>query len=192
MTVHTNLPGKILKAQADALKEENVKAENLGKMIKNIFETRLDGTLCFDKRVWLPLFGGLSGLIMHESHKYKYSIHLESDKMYQYLKRLYWWPNMRVEIATNVSKCLTYAKVKVEYQKPFGLLQQPEIPVWKWERITMDFVTGIPRTPSGILEVTPESLGNSTGYEYSLPPADGWSKREDNTKSKRHVTGMCD
>ncbi|GKE15190.1 putative reverse transcriptase domain-containing protein [Tanacetum coccineum] len=56
---------------------------------------------------------------------------------------------MKADIATYVSKCLTCAKVKAEHQKPFGLLQQPEIPVWKWERITMDFVSGLPRTPSG-------------------------------------------
>ncbi|GKC37486.1 putative reverse transcriptase domain-containing protein, partial [Tanacetum coccineum] len=61
----------------------------------------------------------------------------------------YWWPNVKADIATYVSKCLTCAKVKAEHQKPSGLLQQPEIPVWKWERITMDFVSGLPRTPSG-------------------------------------------
>ncbi|GJY68559.1 putative reverse transcriptase domain-containing protein [Tanacetum coccineum] len=83
------------------------------------------------------------------SHKSKYSIHPGSDKMYQDLKLLYWWPNMKADIATYVSKCLTCAKVKAEHQKPSGLLQQPEIPVWKWERITMDFVSGLPRTPSG-------------------------------------------
>ncbi|GJV29108.1 putative reverse transcriptase domain-containing protein [Tanacetum coccineum] len=83
------------------------------------------------------------------SHKSKYSIHPGSDKMYQDLKPLYWWPNMKADIATYVSKCLTYAKVKAEHQKPSGLLQQPGIPVWKWERITMDFVSGLSRMPSG-------------------------------------------
>ncbi|GKF63085.1 putative reverse transcriptase domain-containing protein, partial [Tanacetum coccineum] len=67
--------------------------------------------------------------------------------MYQDLKLLYWWPNMKVDIATYASKCLTCAKVKAEHQNPSGLLQQPEIPVLKWERITMDFVSGLPRTP---------------------------------------------
>ena len=56
---------------------------------------------------------------------------------------------MRSDIASYVSKCLTCSKVKVEYQKPPGLLQQPEIPEWKWERITMDFVTQLPKSPSG-------------------------------------------
>ncbi|GJU11239.1 putative reverse transcriptase domain-containing protein [Tanacetum coccineum] len=137
MTVHTNLPERILNAQTNAMKEENVKAENLGRLIKPIFEARSDGIQCFEGRIWLPLCGGLRDLIMHESHKSKYSIHPGSDKMYQDLKKLYWWPNMKAEIATYVSKCLTCAKVKAEHQKPSGLLQQPEIPEWKWEKITM-------------------------------------------------------
>nr|GEV37370.1 putative reverse transcriptase domain-containing protein [Tanacetum cinerariifolium] len=88
-------------------------------------------------------------LIMHESHKSKYSIHPGSDKMYQDLKKLYWWPNMKAEIATYVSKCLTCAKVKIEYQKQSGLLVLPEIPQWEWENITMDFVTKLPKTVDG-------------------------------------------
>ncbi|GJV04506.1 putative reverse transcriptase domain-containing protein [Tanacetum coccineum] len=77
---------------------------------------------------WIPCFGNLRALIMDESHKSKYSIHPGSDKMYQDLKKLYWWPNMKAEIATYVNKCLTCAKVKAEYQKPSGFLVQPEIP----------------------------------------------------------------
>ncbi|GJU06740.1 putative reverse transcriptase domain-containing protein [Tanacetum coccineum] len=77
--------------------------------------------------------------------------------MYQDLKPLYWWPNMKTDIATYVSKCLTSAKVQAEHHKPSGLLQQPKIPVWKWERITMDFVTRLPRTSSG-----PELIRDTT------------------------------
>ncbi|GJX96862.1 putative reverse transcriptase domain-containing protein [Tanacetum coccineum] len=88
-------------------------------------------------------------LIMNESHKSKYPIHPGSDKMYQDLKKLYWWPNMKAEIATYVSKCLTCAKVKSECQKPSGLFVQSVIPVWKWENITMDFVTKLPKTSTG-------------------------------------------
>nr|GFA60890.1 putative reverse transcriptase domain-containing protein [Tanacetum cinerariifolium] len=69
--------------------------------------------------------------------------------MYQDLRKLYWWPNMKADITTYVSQCLTCAKVKAEHLKPSGLLQQPKIPEWKWENVTMDFVTGLPRTPSG-------------------------------------------
>ncbi|GKA58345.1 putative reverse transcriptase domain-containing protein [Tanacetum coccineum] len=93
----------------------------------------------------IPYFGDLRALIMHESHKSKYSIHPGSDKMYQDMKKLYWWPNMKAEIATYVSKCLTCVKVKAKYQKLSGLLVQPVIPVWKWENVTMDFVTKLPK-----------------------------------------------
>ncbi|GJY00311.1 putative reverse transcriptase domain-containing protein [Tanacetum coccineum] len=86
---------------------------------------------------------------MHESHKSKYSVHPGSDKMYQDMKQLYWWPNMKADIATYVSKCLTCLKVKAEHQKPSGLLVQPEIPQWKWDNITMDFVTKLPKTQGG-------------------------------------------
>ncbi|GJV55446.1 reverse transcriptase domain-containing protein [Tanacetum coccineum] len=87
-------------------------------------------------------------LIMHESHKSKYSIHTGFDKMYQDLKKLYWWPNIKVIIAEYVGKCLTCSRVKAECQKPSRLLVQSEIPTWKWERITMDFVTKLPKTSS--------------------------------------------
>ncbi|GJY56798.1 putative reverse transcriptase domain-containing protein [Tanacetum coccineum] len=148
MTIGLNLPKQILSAQSEARKEENFINEDLRGMI-NKLEPRADGTLCLNNRSWIPCLGDLRALIMHESHKSKYSIHPGSDKMYQDLKKLYWWPNMKAEIATYVSKCLTCAKVKIEYQKPSGLLVQPEIPKWKWENITMDFVTKLPRTAAG-------------------------------------------
>ncbi|GKA62868.1 putative reverse transcriptase domain-containing protein [Tanacetum coccineum] len=85
-------------------------------MIKNL-ESRADKTFYLKNRSWIPCFGNLRALIMHESHKSKYSIHPGSDKMYQDLKKLYWWPNMKAEITTYVSKCMTCAKVKAEYQK---------------------------------------------------------------------------
>ncbi|GJX03608.1 reverse transcriptase domain-containing protein [Tanacetum coccineum] len=62
---------------------------------------------------------------------------------------MYWWPGMKRDIAIYVSKCLTCSKVKAEHQRPSGLLQQPEIPEWKWDKITMDFITKLPKTKSG-------------------------------------------
>ncbi|GJU94302.1 putative reverse transcriptase domain-containing protein [Tanacetum coccineum] len=102
-----------------------------------------------ERKSWLPCYGDLRSVIMHESHKSKYSIHPGSDKMYQDMKKLYWWPNMKADIATYVSKCLTCAKVKAEHQRPSGLLVQPVIPKWKWDNITMDFITKLPKSSHG-------------------------------------------
>ncbi|GKB27310.1 putative reverse transcriptase domain-containing protein [Tanacetum coccineum] len=122
MTIGLNLPKQILSAQSEARKEENFITEDLYGMI-NKLEPCVDGTLCLNNQSWIPCYGDPRALIMHESHKLKYSIHPGSDKMYQHLKKLYWWPNMKAKIATYVSKCLTYAKVKVEYQKPSATSQ---------------------------------------------------------------------
>ncbi|GJV45979.1 reverse transcriptase domain-containing protein [Tanacetum coccineum] len=77
---------------------------------------------------------------MDEAHKSRYSVHPGADKMYYELQDIYWWPGMKRDITTYVSECLTCAKVKAEHQRLSGLLQQPEIPEWKWENITMDFL----------------------------------------------------
>nr|GEY88464.1 putative reverse transcriptase domain-containing protein [Tanacetum cinerariifolium] len=86
--------------EEEAIKEKSVKAKNLGRLIKPIFEFRPDGTCCFKNHVSLLLFDGLRDLVMHESHKSKYSINLGSDKMYQDLKPLYWRLNMKADTAT--------------------------------------------------------------------------------------------
>ncbi|GJT44720.1 putative reverse transcriptase domain-containing protein [Tanacetum coccineum] len=133
---------------------ENIKNEDVGGMIrkdipKEKLEPRADGTLCLNGRSWLPRYGKLKTVIMHESHKSKYFIHPGSEKMYQDLKKLYWWPNMKADIATYVRKCLTCARVKVKHQIPSGLLVQLEIPQWKWDNIIMDFVTKLSKSSQG-------------------------------------------
>ncbi|GJR30537.1 putative reverse transcriptase domain-containing protein [Tanacetum coccineum] len=105
-----------------ARKPENIKNEDVGGMLiensKDPEKLRteklkpcVNETLCLNGRSWLPCYGDLRTMIMHESHKSKYSIHPGSDKMYQDMKKLYWWPNMKADIATYVSKCLTCAKL---------------------------------------------------------------------------------
>ncbi|GKA49457.1 putative reverse transcriptase domain-containing protein [Tanacetum coccineum] len=130
MTIGLNLPKQILEAQMEAQKPENIKNKDVGGMIrKDIPKERT--------------------VIMHESDKSKYSVHSGSDKMYQDMKKLYWWPNMKANIATYVSKCLMCARVKDEHQRPSGLLVQPKIPQWKWDNITIDFVTKLPKSTQG-------------------------------------------
>ncbi|GJW20532.1 putative reverse transcriptase domain-containing protein [Tanacetum coccineum] len=164
MIIHPNLPSQILKAQTEALKEENIKAENLRGMDKS-FKIHLDGTRCIKNQSWLPFFGNLRDLIMHESYKSKYFIHTGSDKMYQDLKKLYWWPNMKAIIAEYVGKCLTCSRVKEECQKPSGLLVQPEIP--KWNHFTS-------RLWKSLQSALDTQLHMSTTYN---PETDGQSKR---------------
>ncbi|GKB45029.1 putative reverse transcriptase domain-containing protein [Tanacetum coccineum] len=129
MTIGLDLPSRILEAQKEAVKIGNIEVEDIGGMLKKL-EARADGTLCLENRSWLPCYSDTRPLIMNESHKSKYFIHLGSHKMYHDMKMLYWWPNIKADIATYVSKCLTCAKVK-------------------WEKITMDFVTKLPRTAAG-------------------------------------------
>ncbi|GJU51586.1 putative reverse transcriptase domain-containing protein [Tanacetum coccineum] len=150
MTISLNLPKRILEAQ----KPDNLMNEDVGGMIrkdipKERLEPRADGTLCLHGRSWLPFYGDLRFVIMHESHKSKYSIHPGSENMYQDVKKLYWWPNMKANIATYASKCLTCARVKAEHQRPSGLLVQPTIPEWKWDNITTDFITKLPKSSQG-------------------------------------------
>ncbi|GJW90674.1 putative reverse transcriptase domain-containing protein [Tanacetum coccineum] len=109
MTIGLNLPKQILEAQIEAQKPENIKNEDVGGMTRKDIpnkklEPRADGTLCLNGRSWLPCYGDLRTVIMHESHKSKYSIHPGSDKMYQDMKKLYWWPNMKANIATYLLK----------------------------------------------------------------------------------------
>ncbi|GKD12511.1 putative reverse transcriptase domain-containing protein [Tanacetum coccineum] len=130
---HPEKANVIRETHEEAMKGKNVKAENLGRLIKPIFEFCPDGIRCFRNRVWLPQFGGFRDLVMHESHKSKYSIHPGSDKMYQDLKLLYWWPNMKEDIAT-------------------------------YEIITMDFVSRLPRMPSGYDTIIVDRRTKSTHF----------------------------
>nr|GEV90757.1 putative reverse transcriptase domain-containing protein [Tanacetum cinerariifolium] len=145
MTIGLGLPKQILNAQTEARKPENIKNE----LRTEKLEPCTNGTLCLNGRSWLPCYSDLRNVIMRESHKSKYSIHPSSDKIYRDMKRLYWWPNMKADIATYVSKCLTCAKVKADHQRPSGLLAQPKIPEWKWDNITMDFFTKLPKSSQG-------------------------------------------
>ncbi|GKE99273.1 putative reverse transcriptase domain-containing protein, partial [Tanacetum coccineum] len=131
MTIGLDLPKQILEAHTEARKPKNLNSKDVGGMLvenlgesdnpmKEKLEPRADRTLCLYNRSWLSCYDDLRDLIMHESRKSKYSVHPGFDKMYQDMKKLYWWPNMKTDIATYVSKCLTCLKVKAKHQKPFG------------------------------------------------------------------------
>ena len=104
------------------------------------------GLLRYKGRICVPLDTALRREILDESHTTPYSLHPGTTKMYQDVRSLYWWPGMKRDVVEYVAKCLTCQQVKAEHQRPAGSLQPLDIPEWKWEDITMDFVVGLPRT----------------------------------------------
>ena len=102
--------------------------------------------LYYKDRVCVPDDNDLRKSILEEAHSGSFAIHPGSTKMYQDLKMSFWWSEMKRDISEFVTKCLVCQRVKAEHQVPSGLLQSIRIPEWKWDRITMDFVVGLPLT----------------------------------------------
>nr|GEX14935.1 putative reverse transcriptase domain-containing protein [Tanacetum cinerariifolium] len=201
MSIGLDLYRKFLKVQTEAIKLENLKSKDVGGILienskdpekpkKEKLEPRADETLCLNDKSWLPCYGDLRTLIMHESHKLKYSVHPGSDKMYQDMKLLYWWPNMKANIATYVSKCLTCLRVKAEHQKPVWFVVKEIGPIDKLARLYLKEVVtrhGIPvsiicdcdpRFTSNFWKSFQKAMGTrldmSTAYH---PQTDGQSER---------------
>ena len=119
----------------DKIKEAQCRDEECEKMRKKILDVKRnefsidgDGMIKFEKRIWVPVVPELKDEILQEAHRSSYAIHPGSTKMYQDLRQYYWWPNTKRDVAECVSRCLTCQRVKVEHQKPSGLLQPLEIP----------------------------------------------------------------
>jgi hypothetical protein len=112
---------------------------------------RLDdqGTLWLKDRICVPQDKEIQDSILQEAHDSRYSIHPGCTKMYKGLKIRFWWEKMREDIAEYVARCDTCQRVKAEHQRPAGLLQPLEIPTWKWDDISMDFIVGLSRTQKG-------------------------------------------
>nr|GEY39904.1 putative reverse transcriptase domain-containing protein [Tanacetum cinerariifolium] len=125
MTMHSSIKAKILEAHREASKNTSTLTEMLKGLDKQL-ERKEDDGLYLAERIWVLVYGSLRTLIMNEAHATRYSLHPGADKMYYDLRGLYWWPEMKKDIA-----------------------MYPEIPEWKWEKITMDFINKLPRTRSG-------------------------------------------
>ncbi|XP_073222428.1 uncharacterized protein [Cicer arietinum] len=108
------------------------------------FKIGVDGILRFKERICVPDVEELRKMILEEGHRSCLSIHPGATKMYKDLKKIFWWPKMKRDVAEFVYACLTCQKSKVEHQKPSGLMQPLNIPEWKWDSISMDFVVGLP------------------------------------------------
>ncbi|KAH9658749.1 Endonuclease [Citrus sinensis] len=123
--------------------------EDVQKDLRTDFAVRDDGVLVMGNRLCVPDIKELKKEIMEEAHCSAYAMHPGSTKMYRTLRDHYWWQGMKREIDEFVSRCLVCQQIKAEHQRPAGFSQPLPIPEWKWEHITMDFVTGLPRTQSG-------------------------------------------
>jgi len=116
-----------------------------------------NGRYSVDEKGWLRSDGRLCVRVLEvileevlaESHHSRMTIHPRGRKMYRDMKRIFYWPSMKKKIAEYVAECLTCQKVKAEQGKPGGLLLPLEIPTWKWEQISMDFIDGLPRSRKG-------------------------------------------
>ena len=137
----------------DQIKEGQIQVSEMIKLraeieggSKSKFQIRDDGVIVRGSRMCVPEIDELKRKIMEEAHSSAYAMHPGSTKMYHTLREHYWWKGMKKEIADFVSRCLTCQQVKAEHQKPTGKIQPLPIPVWKWDKITMDFVIGLSRT----------------------------------------------
>ncbi|KAI3735110.1 hypothetical protein L6452_14598 [Arctium lappa] len=146
--VVSNFLEEVIKYQEEAVSKENLKSERIVGIVNSLVVDNR-GVKCFNKRVWIPKAGDLRQKVLEEAHRSRYSVHPGTNKMYRDLKQSYWWPGLKKDIAHFVERCLTCLKVKAEHQRPYGELHSLEIPVWKWDEITMDLVTGLPRSPKG-------------------------------------------
>ncbi|XP_075111978.1 uncharacterized protein LOC107803648 [Nicotiana tabacum] len=126
-----------------------------------------DGVLRCQGRLCVPDVDNLWGRVMAEAHNSRYSMHLGSTKMYRDIKEIYWWNGMKMGVANFVSKCPNCQQVKAEHQRPGGLTQLMEIPMWKWEMINMDFekVVG---DPSTIVPIEAIEVNEELSYEEIL------------------------
>ncbi|KAK1414363.1 hypothetical protein QVD17_16561 [Tagetes erecta] len=173
MQIEPNLISKIKEAQKyDGELWAIVQNLEVGKQS----EFRIDehGVIWCGKRLCVPDDSALRDSLLSEAHSSPFSIHPGSTKMYRDLRQNFWWNGMKEDVARYVSKCLTCQQVKIEHQRASGLLQPLSIPVWKWDEISMDFVTGLPKTfkKNDAIWVVVDRLSKSAHF---LPIQQGYS-----------------
>ncbi|KAL0544046.1 hypothetical protein IC582_019157 [Cucumis melo] len=139
---------RIIKAQLDDARLRKL-AEEVRQNQRLNYSLRGDGALMKCDRLCVPSDQTIKDQILEEAHSSAYAMHPGSTKVYRTLKKHYWWPGIKREIADYVAKCLICQQVKPERQRPAGLLNPLPVPEWKWEHVTMDFHLGLPRTTNG-------------------------------------------
>ena len=142
--------------------------EEVEKQISTDFEVSPDGTLLFKGRNCIPNIPKIKEQLLKKAHQTSYSMHAGVMKMYQYLKRQYWWLGMKRDLIRFMEKCLIFQQIKTEHQRPARTLQTWEIPDWKLEQVTIDFVSRLPRTRPGHDSIW-VAVDHLTKSEYFIP-----------------------
>ena len=140
---------KIIKEQQNDLMSESIRNKIAAEEEIEGWTHHQDKGLRYSGRIYVPENPELRNEVLREAHSSTYTIHPGSTKMYHDLRRQYWWKGMKKDVAIFVARCLTCQQVKAEHQKPAGMLQPLPVAEWKWDHITMDFVTGLPRSSTG-------------------------------------------
>ena len=139
-----------LKHMITNAQENDVKLQQRVQLVsrgdKTDYSIKDDGDLYYNSILCVPNVQELKKKLMDESHNTVFTMHPGENKMYQDLKQYYWWRGMKKDIVEYVSKCLTCQQVKSEHQIPSGLLNPIPVPQWKWDNITIDFVSNFPLT----------------------------------------------
>jgi hypothetical protein len=110
------------------------------------YELREDGILKYICKIYVPNDQELKNMILSEMHKVPYDGHPSYHKTIVSIKKKYYRPIMKKEVVYFIAQCIEFQKVKAEHKHPVGLIQPLHIPEWKWEVITMGFITNFPRT----------------------------------------------
>ncbi|KAI3708176.1 hypothetical protein L2E82_37300 [Cichorium intybus] len=145
MGIVSRLPEVIRKCQVEA---NDLKKERMIGYVEKLVENA-QGIKTFQGRVWVPRHGEARQILLEDAHCTRYSVHPGSKRMYHNLKPYYWWPGMKRDVGCFVENGLTCLQVKANHQKPYGAVQPLPVPMKKWDEITMDFITKLPRTPRG-------------------------------------------
>jgi len=148
LVLSSSIPELVLEVQQqDRLLLDVRKCIHEGKV--GDFTLDASGAVRFRGRLCVPQKSQVKEDILKEAHRTRYTVHSGENKMYQDLKKTYWWKRMKIDVAKYVASCGICQRVKAEHKSPAGKLQSLEVPMWPWDDIAMDFVVGLPRSPRG-------------------------------------------
>nr|GEV28800.1 retrotransposon protein, putative, Ty3-gypsy subclass [Tanacetum cinerariifolium] len=173
LKIEPNLILQIKEAQKEDGKLWSV-VQNMKKGKQKKFRVDDHSVIWYGNRLCVPDNYSLREAVLTEAYSSPFSIHPDTTKMYRDLKQNFWWNGMKHDVARFVAKCLTFQQVKIENQRASGLLQPLDIPTWKWDQISMNFVIGLPHTfkKNDAIWVVVDRLTKSTHF---LPIQQGYS-----------------